>query len=72
MLKKLTKLVNGNTNLIFTLRKMIAKIDPTIFISYKTKSKKCSNYRARFEDDRPGNKAGFKIRLFHTAANKYP
>lgn len=37
----------------------------------KPKARKYSKYRARFEDDRTGNKGGFKIRLFHVKANKY-
>lgn len=40
MFKKLTKLINGNRIIIFTLRKRIVKTDQSKFISYKTKSKK--------------------------------
>lgn len=37
----------------------------------KPKARKYLNQGTRFEDERNGNKGGFKIRLFYTKANKY-
>lgn len=71
MLEKPTKLVSENDFYFLLSGKGLQKLTQADSSVTKPKARQYSNYRAQLEDDRNGNKGGFKMRLFYIKANKH-